>query len=81
MLSLMLFSDLDGKILENPPKVSLLDHGFLFGDSLYEVVRLYDRKILAWPEHKERLLRGADRVGIDLQSLLPKIEIRINELF
>ncbi|MDB5037639.1 MAG: ilvE 2 [Bacteriovoracaceae bacterium] len=76
----MLFSDIEGKISSQAPSVSLLDHGFLFGDSLYEVVRLYDRKILAWAEHRDRLLRGGDKLGIDIRSYLPTIEKRMSDL-
>jgi branched-chain amino acid aminotransferase len=76
----MLFLDTEGKISENPPSISMLDHGFLFGDSLYEVVRLYDRRVLAWEDHKSRLLRGAERTGLDVASILPQIEAKMREL-
>lgn len=76
----MLYSDAEGKISQNPPLVSLLDHGFLFGDSLYEVVRLYDKKIFAWTEHMERLCRSGNRVGLDVQSLLPELVRRAEHL-
>jgi branched-chain amino acid aminotransferase len=76
----MLFSDIDGKISKEPPKVSLLDHGFLFGDSLYEVVRVYDRKFLAWDVHMERLYESGRRVGIDVSSLQQNLKARATEL-
>lgn len=76
----MLYLDTQGKISETPPSISILDHGFLFGDSLYEVVRLYDRRILGWEDHKQRLLRGAERIGLDVQSLIPQIEAKMREL-
>lgn len=76
----MLYLDTQGNISETPPSISILDHGFLFGDSLYEVVRLYDRRLLGWDDHKARLLRGADRIGLDVRSLIPQIESRMKEL-
>ncbi len=66
----MLFSDASGEISKSPPSISFLDHGFLFGDSLYEVVRTYNKKIWAWPQHLERLRRGGEQVGIDIESLV-----------
>ncbi|MBN8554195.1 MAG: aminotransferase class IV family protein [Deltaproteobacteria bacterium] len=76
----MLFSDLHGKISKEPPQVSLLDHGFLFGDSLYEVVRVYDRKFFGWKEHMERMVESGKAVGIDVSALLSTLKARAIEL-
>lgn len=76
----MLFSDAAGKISVNPPTISFLDHGFLFGDSLYEVVRVYDRKFFGWNEHMERFVSSGKRSGIDITSLLPELEKRAKAL-
>jgi len=46
--------------------VSVLDRGFLYGDSVYEVVRTYDRSIFAFEEHMDRLEQSASRLGIAL---------------
>lgn len=77
----MIFMDEKGVISTEAPRVSLLDHGFLFGDSLYEVVRLYDSKLFAWAEHRDRLKKSASRMGISLDSILPLIETRLIEMF
>ena len=61
--------------------ISFLDHGVLFGDSLYEVVRLYDKKILGWKEHAERLIESGRRTGINIKDVMPKIEQRACALF
>jgi branched-chain amino acid aminotransferase len=76
-----IYCDSNGSISKEAPRVSLLDHGFLFGDSLYEVVRLYDKKILGWKEHAERLIDGGSRTGINVKDLLPEIENRAHALF
>lgn len=60
--------------------ISLLDHGVLFGDSLYEVVRFYDRKPLGWEEHMNRFVECGRRTGIDVASLLPLVKNRAQEL-
>jgi branched-chain amino acid aminotransferase len=46
--------------------VSIFDHGFLFGDSIFEVVRTVKGKILALNEHLRRLRNSAARVKMDL---------------
>lgn len=76
----MLFLDAEGRVLETAPRVSLLDHGFLFGDSIYEVARAYSRRLFGWPEHRERLLKSAERMGISLESILPQLEPRMSKL-
>lgn len=40
-------------------RVSVFDRGFLFGDSVYEVLRTVDGTPLFWTEHMERLWRSA----------------------
>ncbi len=40
-------------------KVSIFDRSFLYGDSLYEVVRTYEGRILALREHLDRLEESA----------------------
>ena len=76
-----LFSDENGHISSIPPRISFLDHGFLFGDSIYEVVRLYDRKIFGEADHWQRLSLSAERLQIPVQTFQQEIEKRIRALF
>jgi branched-chain amino acid aminotransferase len=46
--------------------VSIFDHGFLFGDSIYEVIRTVKGKPLAWTEHLARLRNSARRLSLEL---------------
>jgi len=46
--------------------ISINDRGFLFGDSLYEVARLYDGRFFRLDEHLERMRRGATAIGLDV---------------
>jgi len=53
-----------------PPKsakVSVLDHGFLFGDSVYEVVRTVNGKLFAADRHLRRLHNSAKALDMPLQ--------------
>ena len=54
----------NGKI-EDDAFVSVFDHGFLFGDSVYEVVSTRNNKTCFLKEHLNRLHRSA--AGIDLE--------------
>lgn len=42
--------------------VSVFDHGFLFGDGVYEVLRTYARRPFLFAEHQQRLRESADRL-------------------
>ena len=57
--------NVNGEIVpESEAVVPVLDRGFLFGDSIYEVIRTRNGIPFAWPEHLERLHRSAE--GIEL---------------
>src|SRR5690606_6746215 len=43
--------------------VPVMDRGFLFGDSVYEVMRTHAGVPFAWPEHLARLRASADGLG------------------
>lgn len=47
-------------------KISVLDHGFLFGDSVYEVLRTYQAKLFLFSRHFRRLERSARTVFLPL---------------
>jgi len=41
------------------------DRGFIFGDGIYEVVRMIHGKVFAWDAHAARLANGLDGLRID----------------
>lgn len=45
-------------------RISTQDRGFLFGDGIYEVIPVYQRKLFAWPEHLQRLKNSLQAVSI-----------------
>jgi branched-chain amino acid aminotransferase len=47
-------------------RISVLDRGFLYGDSVYEVVRTYGGRAFLLDEHLARLERSASLLGIPL---------------
>jgi len=46
--------------------VSVYDHGFLYGDGIYETMRVYNGVVFMFDEHLERLSRSADLISLDL---------------
>jgi branched-chain amino acid aminotransferase len=58
---------IDGQIVR-PERavVSVFDRGFLYGDSVYEVMRTYGSVVFALAEHIDRLYYSARRVFIDV---------------
>jgi len=58
---------LDGRIVErSEAKVAVLDHGFLYGDGVFEGMRVYSRRLFRLERHMDRLAAGARALGIDL---------------
>src|SRR5262245_41021668 len=53
-------------------KIPALDRGFLFGDAVYEVLRVYQGRPWLWPEHFQRLASSLEAIrirGVDLDRL------------
>jgi branched-chain amino acid aminotransferase len=63
------FVNVHGEILPaEEAKVSALDHGFLYGDSVYETIRTYDRTPFLLEPHLDRLERSAARIRLRLPA-------------
>lgn len=46
--------------------ISVFDHGFLYGDGIYETLRSYGPHIFLLREHLRRLYRSADLIGLTI---------------
>ena len=58
---------LDGKFVdEADAKVSVFDHGLLYGDGVFEGIRLYGGNVFRLEEHLERLEYSARAIMLDL---------------
>lgn len=56
---------LDGKYLpEDQAKVSVFDHGLLYGDGVFEGIRAYNGRIFRLKEHLDRLFDSAKTIDI-----------------
>jgi branched-chain amino acid aminotransferase len=64
---------LDGKFVpREEAKVSVFDHGFLYGDGVFEGIRAYNGRVFRLEEHLDRLYDSAKT--IDLEVPVPKTE-------
>jgi D-alanine transaminase len=46
-------------------RISVMDRGFLFGDSIYEVIPVYNGRLFRMRHHLERLQNGLQAIGMD----------------
>jgi branched-chain amino acid aminotransferase len=66
--------DIDGALQPaSEAKVSVFDRGFLYGDSVFEVMRTYGGRPFRQREHLERLARSCDRLHIELPASFDEI--------
>lgn len=54
-------------------KISVFDHGLLYGDGIFEGIRLYNKCIFKLDEHLERLGRSAKAIMLSLPMTLTEI--------
>ena len=59
-------------IPETEGKVSVFDRGFLFSDSVYEVVSVLDGKLVDFDGHVCRLSRSLGELGIKAANRKPR---------
>jgi branched-chain amino acid aminotransferase len=58
---------LDGKFVDDADaKISVFDHGLLYGDGVFEGIRLYSGNIFRLDEHLERLEYSAKAILLDM---------------
>ncbi len=53
-------------VSEEEAFVSVLDHGFLYGDGVYETMRSYVGIVFKFQDHLKRLFRSASLIGLDI---------------
>ena len=66
--------------------ISVFDHGFLYGDRIYETLRAYNGKLFLISKHLGRLKHSADAISLKLPLSLDKIgealyeSLKVNKL-
>ena len=58
---------IDGKYCEEQDaKVSVFDHGLLYGDGVFEGIRAYNGRVFKLQEHIDRLFYSAKAILLDI---------------
>ncbi|MFB6291694.1 MAG: branched-chain-amino-acid transaminase [Candidatus Bipolaricaulia bacterium] len=58
---------LDGELVpEDEARISVFDHGFLYGDGVFEGIRAYDGYVFKLDEHLDRLYRSARAINLEI---------------
>ena len=75
------FVHLNGQLVpKSDARVSIYDHGFLYGDGAFEGIRVYERNIFRLVPHLERLFRSCNSLHIDLGVTLQEIQAAVVNL-
>jgi len=62
----------DKFVQEHDAVVSVFDHGFLYGDGVYETIRSYGPRLFMRDQHLSRLFRSAETIGLTIPIPLKK---------
>jgi branched-chain amino acid aminotransferase len=68
------------KVSREKAQINIFDRGFLFGDSVYEVVRAYEGTLFAFDRHFQRLNRSAKAIGFKLPFDGPRLKAHFQEM-
>lgn len=71
---------LDGKLVDQADaKVSVYDHGLLYGDGCFEGIRAYDGRVLKLRSHLKRMFSSAERIRLKPAYTPEQIEKAIRD--
>ncbi len=66
---------LDGKLVpESEAKISVFDHGLLYGDGVFEGIRVYNGRVFKLAEHLERLYSCARAICLTIPISIQEME-------
>src|SRR3981081_2329562 len=58
---------IDGQFVDKEnARISVFDHGFLYGDGVFEGIRAYNGRVFRLSEHVERLYRSAKAIMLQV---------------
>ncbi len=60
-------------------KISVYDHGLLYGDGVFEGMRVYGGKVFRMPEHLERLWNSAKAIWLEIPMTPEALGQAVNE--
>lgn len=66
---------LDGKLVpESEAKISVFDHGLLYGDGVFEGIRFYNGRVFRLTEHLTRLFESARSILLTVPGTFEEVE-------
>jgi len=66
---------LDGKLVEKEDaRISIFDHGLLYGDGVFEGIRAYNKRIFRLDEHLKRLYNSAKAIDLTIPMTPAEME-------
>lgn len=72
---------LDGELMPvDQARISVLDHGLLYGDGVFEGIRFYNRSPFRLEEHLQRLQDSAAAIGLDIPLPMQQLYTAIHDL-
>ena len=72
--------NVNGRIMgERDAAISVFDHGFLYGEGIYETLRTYNGKPFLYDRHMRRLRRSAQMIVLDLPFSDEEMAARIRD--
>src|SRR5438309_6261871 len=70
---------INGKLYDKADaKVSVYDHGLLYGDGVFEGIRIYSGKVFRLREHLNRLYEGARSIRLEIPFNREQMEDAVN---
>ncbi|QDU00588.1 Branched-chain-amino-acid aminotransferase [Gimesia chilikensis] len=71
---------IDGKLLpKEEAKISVFDHGLLYGDGVFEGIRVYGKKVFLMQEHIDRLYESALAIRLEIPLSKEEMIKAVNE--
>src|SRR5579871_2515487 len=71
---------INGKLFDKQDaKVSVYDHGFLYGDGIFEGIRVYGGKVFKLREHIERLYDSARHINLEIPLHREQMSQAVND--
>jgi len=72
---------IDGIIVnKNQAKISVFDHGLLYGDGVFEGIRFYNKQVFQLKAHLARLLDSAKSILLNIPYTTNELEAAINDV-
>src|SRR6476469_7643414 len=73
---------IDGKLLpKEDAKISVYDHGLLYGDGVFEGIRVYNGRIFECQAHLERLYNSAKSIRLTIPISQEQFKAAIEQAF